>query len=191
MGRLGSGLLLLCLFGAASAQNLIQNGHFNGPVGACDTFNIPAGSTLIPGWTVTVGNVDWYTGPPCGWATRRRAGPNSIDLVGDAAGGIGGIQQSFGTVPGRSYLVMFDLAGNYGGDPPAVKPLQVKVAGVTKNYMFDTTGKGQFSMGWTHVKFAFVATSSMTTLEFVSDVSGFGGPDNAGAVIASVGVFAQ
>jgi choice-of-anchor C domain-containing protein len=181
-------LLLLSLVTPASAGNLIQNGHFSGAVGACNTFNIPAGSMLIPGWTVTVGNVDWETGPPCGWQTSKFAGTNSIDLVGDGAGGIGGIATTFNTEPGKTYGVAFDLAGNYGGNPPAIKPLQVTVAGTVHNFTFDTTGKGQFTMGWKRVHFTFVANASTATLEFVSDVSSAGGPNNAGAVIARVTV---
>jgi choice-of-anchor C domain-containing protein len=184
-------VVALALGGSASAQNLLVNGNFEiGPIGACNTFNIPAGSLLIPGWTVSVGNIDWETGPPCGWQVTRRpkGNKNSIDLVGSGAGGIGGIEQTFNTTPGATYRVAFTLAGNYGGNPPAIKPLQVTVAGVTQNYTFDTTGKSQFHMGWVRKRFNFVANSTTATLRFVSDVSGAGGPNNAGAVIDNVKV---
>jgi choice-of-anchor C domain-containing protein len=181
----------LALSASASAQNLLINGSFEiGPVGACNTFNIPAGSQFIPGWTVSVGNVDWETGPPCGWQVRKNAkgNKNSIDLVGAGAGGIGGIEQTFTTTPGATYRVAFDLAGNYGGNPPVIKPLQVTVAGVTRDYLFDTTGRSQFHMGWKRHRFFFVANSTSATLKFVSDVSAAGGPNDAGAVIDNVTV---
>jgi choice-of-anchor C domain-containing protein len=185
MGRLASGLFLLLLCGAASAAPF-QNGSFErGPIGPCNTFNIPAGSTLIPGWTVSVGNIDWEGPPPCGWLASKKN--KSLDLVGDAAGGIGGIQQTFDTVPGATYRVSFDLAGNYAG-LPVVKPLAVTVNGVTNNYTFDTTGKSQFNMGWTQITFRFVASSPTSTISFVSDVSGLGGLNNAGAAIDNVQV---
>lgn len=186
MSRLASGVFLLLLCGTASAFGRIQNGSFEaGPIGPCNTFNIPAGSTLIPGWTVSAGNIDWESGPPCGW--RASNGNNSLDLVGLAAGGIGGIQQTFTTVPGVTYKVSFDLAGNFGG-LPVVKPLAVTVNGVTHNYTFDTTGKSQFNMGWTRIRFFFLATSPTSSISFMSNVSGLGGLDNAGAAIDNVNV---
>jgi len=184
MSRLASTLFLLLLCGAASAAPF-QNGSFErGPIGPCNIFNIPAGSTLIPGWTVSVGNIDWEGPPPCGWLASQKN--KSLDLVGDAAGGIGGIQQTFDTVPGATYRVSFDLAGNYGG-LPVVKPLAVTVNGVTNNYTFDTIGKSQFNMGWTKITFKFVASSTTSTISFVSDTSGLGGI-NAGAAIDNVQV---
>ena len=166
MIRLASALFLLLLCGAASAATF-QNGSFEigGKSGTCtNTFNIPV---------------------PCGWLASN--GSFSLDLVGIAAGGIGGIEQTFDTVPGATYKVSFYLAGNYGG-LPVVKPLTVTVAGVTQTCTFDTTGKSQFNMGWTHKHFRFVATSTSATINFVSNVSGLGGLDNAGAAIDSVNV---
>src|SRR5450755_2446577 len=96
-----------------------QNGSFElGPPNPCNTFNVPQGDTRITGWVISVGNIDWESGPPCGWDPSD--GSNSLDLVG--SGGIGGIQQTFDTIPGVTYQVQFDLAGNYGA-PPVVKPL--------------------------------------------------------------------
>jgi choice-of-anchor C domain-containing protein len=190
MSRLASGVVLLLFFGAASAAPF-QNGSFEigGKSGACtNTFNIPVGSTLIPGWTVSAGNIDWEGKPPCGWVPSN--GSFSLDLVGIAAGGIGGIQQTFDTVPGVTYKVSFDLAGNYGG-LPVVKPLAVTVAGVTQTCTFDTTGRGPSNMGWTRKHFRFVAGSTSATINFVSDVSALGGLNNAGAVLDNVSVQAS
>jgi choice-of-anchor C domain-containing protein len=136
---------------------------------------------MITGWTVSVGNIDWEGPPACGWAPSN--GSNSLDLVG--TGGIGGIQQTFDTVPGTGYRVLFDLAGNYGA-PPTIKPLAVTVNGVTTNFTFDTTGKSQFNMGWTTQVLTFVASSSSSTINFVSDVTASGGTLNAGAALDNV-----
>jgi hypothetical protein len=38
-----------------------QNGSFDVGAPATFVFDIPAGSTQIPGWTVSVGTVDWIT----------------------------------------------------------------------------------------------------------------------------------
>jgi choice-of-anchor C domain-containing protein len=186
MRRLLSVLFGLILCGVASGAPF-QNGSFElGGVVPCNTFNVPAGSTLITGWTVSVGNIDWEGPPPtCGWLASN--GSASLDLVGTGAGGIGGIQQTFDTVPGTTYQLSFDLAGNYAA-PPVVKPLAVTVNGVTTNYTFDTTGRGLLTMGWTTKTLTFVAGSTTSTINFVSDVSASGGTLNAGAALDNVQV---
>ena len=184
MNRLAAVLGLVLWSAAASAQPF-QNGSFEtGGVVPCNTFNIPAGSTLITGWTVTVGNIDWLGAPvpACGWQASH--GGASLDLVGSGAGGIGGIQQTFDTIPGQTYVVLFDLAGNFGA-APVVKPLAVTVAGVTTNFTFDTTGRSGTNMGWVTRSVQFTATGTSTTLTFESNV---GGGLNAGAALDNVRV---
>jgi choice-of-anchor C domain-containing protein len=180
MKRLLLGLCALGIAGIASAASFF-NGGFEG---TCpNVFGVGAGSTLIPGWTVSVGNIDWEGPPPNGWAPSE--GSCSLDLVGGGAGGIGGIGQVFDTVPGATYQVLFDLAGNYGA-APVIKPLAVTVNGVTRQYTFDTTGKSQFNMGWTTKSFTFVAGGASSSIGFVSDVSPSGGSLNAGAALDNV-----
>lgn len=177
----------LSLFSAAASAQPFQNGSFEVGGGVpCNTFNVPAGSTLITGWTVSVGNIDWLGAPPsCGWQASN--GIASLDLVGSGAGGIGGIQQTFDTVPGQTYVVSFDLAGNSGA-PPLIKPLAVTVNGTTRTFTFDTTGRTGTNMGWTAHSFEFTATGASATLNFVSDVSPAGGTLNAGAALDNVRV---
>jgi choice-of-anchor C domain-containing protein len=175
-------LFAVALVGAAHGAPF-QNGSFeNGSVpNTCNVYNLPVGDTTITGWTVNQGNIDWEGPPPCGWTASN--GNNSIDLLGSGFS-IGGIEQTFDTIPGQTYQVSFDLAGNYGG-PPTVKPLTVTVAGVTQSYTFDTTGKSGGNMGWTTKTFTFVANSSSSTLSFVCNV---GFVTNAGAAIDNVRV---
>jgi choice-of-anchor C domain-containing protein len=183
MIRIATGAFLVMISGAALAAPF-QNGSFeSGPPNPCNTFNVPAGSTIITGWTVSVGNIDWESAPACGW--QPSDGSNSLDLVGASAGGIGGIQQTFDTVPGVTYQVLFDLAGNYGA-PPVIKPLAVTINGVTTNFTFDTTGRSALNMGWTQEVITFTATGPSSTINFVSDVSGSGGTLNAGAALDNV-----
>jgi choice-of-anchor C domain-containing protein len=153
-----------------------------GAANPCNIFNIPAGNnTTITGWTVIEGNIDWVSSLPCSW--NASDGLLSLDLVGNQTKG--GIQQTFDTVPGVSYRVTFDLAGNFGV-PPVVKPLTVTVAGTTHNFMFDTTGATLEDMNWTTKSIGFIATSTSTTLAFVSDTTGLGGSGNAGAALDNV-----
>jgi choice-of-anchor C domain-containing protein len=187
MKRFGSALLLLLSCGVATALPF-QNGSFEtGGVVPCNTFNIPNGSTLITGWTVSAGNIDWLGAPvpACGWQASQ--GNNSLDMVGSGAGGIGGITQTFDTVPGQTYTVLFDMAGNFGA-PPVIKPLAVTVNGVTTNFTFDTTGATGTNMGWVTRSVQFTATGTSSTINFVSDVSASGGTLNAGAALDNVRV---
>ena len=182
-------LLVVVLLAAASGAFAapFQNGSFEGTA-ACNTFNVPAGTNFTPGWTVSIGNIDFEGSyPACGWTASN--GTNSLDLVG--TGGIGGVSQTFDTVPGQTYTVSFDLAGNpagIGGSP--VKPLTVTVDGVTQNYTFDVTGRTAASMGWVTRSFTFVATGASATINFVSNITADGGFLNAGAALDNVQVFA-
>jgi len=180
-------LLLSSLFAGSSVAAPFQNGSFEtGTVVPCNTFNVPTGSTIITGWTVSAGNIDWLGSPPsCGWQPSQ--GAASLDLVGASAGGIGGVQQTFDTVPGTTYQLSFDLAGNYGA-PPVIKPLAVTINGVTSNFTFDTTGRTFNAMGWVRQTINFVATGTSSTVNFVSDVSASGGTLNAGAALDNVTV---
>ena len=180
-----SALLALSLWSASALSAPFQNGSFEtGGAVPCNTFNVPAGSTLITGWTVSVGNLDWLGAPvpACGWQASN--GGASLDLVGSGAGGIGGITQTFDTIPGQTYSVLFDLAGNFGA-APVIKPLAVTVNGATTNFTFDTTGRSGTNMGWVTRSVQFTATGTSTTLTFVSDV---GGGLNAGAALDNVRV---
>jgi choice-of-anchor C domain-containing protein len=187
MTRLAA-LIGLSLWSAVAAALPFQNGSFEtGGAVPCNTFNIPAGNTLIAGWTVSAGNIDWLgaLSSSCGWQASN--GVASLDLVGTAAGGVGGIQQTFDTIPGQTYIVQFDVAGNTGA-PPAIKPLAVTVNGVTTNFTFDTTGHSGTAMGWVTQQVTFTATGTSSTINFVSDVSASGGSLNAGAALDNVRV---
>jgi len=165
-----------------------QNGDFESGAATCNVYNIAAGTNFTTGWTVSVGNIDWESSPACdGWSPS--SGTHSLDLVGDVQG-VGGVQQTFDTTAGVTYLVSFDLAGNYGA-LPVVKPLTVTINGVATNFTFDTTGKTGLNMGWTTRTLTFVASSSSSTISFVSDVRGLGGINNAGAALDNVRITPQ
>jgi choice-of-anchor C domain-containing protein len=145
-----------------------QNGSFENasadPDGSFVT--LVAGSAQITGWTVVSGNID-YIGAY--WMASN--GARSLDLVGNQ--NVGGIEQTFDTVPGVTYLVLFDLAGNPEG-PPTIKPLTVSAGTVIRSYTFDITGKSRSNMGWTTKQLTFTASGLATTLSFVSDTTGLG-----------------
>ncbi len=116
----------------------------------------------IPGWTVTVGSVDWIRG---GWNPSQ--GLSSLDLSGRASGTI---QQSFDTTSGQVYNVLFDMAGNPDGGV-GTKQLSVSTDGILFAPFTFTVGVGNTTanMGWQERGFSFTATSATTTLTFRSD----------------------
>ncbi|MEO8753311.1 MAG: choice-of-anchor C family protein, partial [Casimicrobiaceae bacterium] len=183
MKRILSALFALMCAASASAAPF-QNGGFEiGGSASCGAFdNLPAGSSVIPGWMVSVGNIDWAG--PCNWTSQE--GSHSLDLIGGSTT-IGGIQQTFDTVSGATYQVTFYLAGNPSPlFPPAIKPLQVTVDGtVYGNYTFDTSSTSSAAMGWVPKTFQFVASASTSTIDFRSAV---GSSSFAGAALDNVSI---
>ena len=150
--------------GGSSEPNLLVNGSFEDgpePDAAGPGFTpYEAGSTAIPGWSITRGSVD-YIGSYWQHADGRR----SIDLNGNEPGTIA---QTFRTRPGATYLVTFSLAGNDCGDAGGVKTLVVRAAGHEQDFTFDATGRTYADMGWVIRSWEFTAEADETTLEFSS-----------------------
>jgi choice-of-anchor C domain-containing protein len=150
---------------AALGQELLTNGSFEDgpePDAAGPGFTpMEAGSSLIPGWTVTRGSVDYI-----GFYWQHADGKRSIDLNGNEPGAIA---QTFRTKPGKRYRVTFSMAGNNcGGGEPQIKRMVVSAAGRREEFVFDTTGRNYEDMGWVARTWEFTATATETTLEFVS-----------------------
>lgn len=171
------GLSCAALFSQANASNLVANGDFESASitnGSVRTFS--SGSQELTGWTVGLNTVDLVSDSL--W--RPAGGVYSLDLNGFKKGEI---HQSLNTVSGQHYQLAFDMAGNFFGGSN-VKTLSVNL-GSNGIYSFNTGGKGAADMGWTHYTTTFVALSSITTLSFLSNVSG-----NAGATLDNISVTA-
>ena len=171
--------------GQASAASVFagarfSNGGFEYPVipdGAVHSFS--AGETIGP-WVVTGAGVDLKREPY--WETAE--GAQNIDL---SANDMGGVSQTFETIPGLTYTVFYELAGNPVPDRlPAVKTGQILVDGQrVADFAFDTTGRTHANMGYVQRAASFVANDSTTELSFVSTT-----PSDAGPVIDDVRVSA-
>jgi choice-of-anchor C domain-containing protein len=146
------------LFGITLPPNLLVNGSFeNGPpVG--EYLPLDAGSTAVPGWTVTRGQIDCI-----GSDWKAAEGTRSIDLHGSP--GHGGIEQTFKTTKGRRYRVTFALSGSPDCEMPS-KRIAVSAAGQSSVFSFDSTGKARDNMGWVTKEWKFNAVADQTTLEF-------------------------
>ena len=161
----------LALSGSALAFTGLTNGGLETGtyVDAGSGFEqLNAGDTSIDGWTVDAGSVDWIS---TYWPAQQ--GSMSLDLSGAEAGTI---SQTLATTIGNTYTVSFYLSGNPAG-APAVKTLDVTATGASPaSYTYDTTGNDLSNMNWAPETFTFLATSSSTTLSFVSTTPGFFGP---------------
>jgi choice-of-anchor C domain-containing protein len=157
----------------ADNGNLIINGSFEDGPDPGSSATYAAGSTAIPGWTVTRGTIDYV-----GSIMPASDGKRSIDL--DGTPGFGGISQTFPTTPGKEYIVRFDLAGNPAG-PPATKTLKVEAAGQSEVFTHAST------LEWSHETWRFTAREGTTRIEFYSldTEGGYCGPllDNVSVAV--------
>ncbi|MDA0264821.1 MAG: choice-of-anchor C family protein [Chloroflexi bacterium] len=128
----------------ASSHQPFSNGSFETALSTSD-------------WTVTAGSIDRLSG----WTAS--AGSWSLDLNGSTPGTI---SQTFDTVVGQDYEVLFDMAGN--SYTPDLKRLEVSAAGQSAVHSFDNTGKSNTNMGWLEKSFLFTASASATDLVFKS-----------------------
>lgn len=161
------------------ATNLIQNGSFEtATVNPGPFLQLNAGSTVITGWTVSQGSIDYI-----GTFWQASEGARSIDLQGLASGTI---EQTFNTTIGATYRVTFDLAGNPFGNP-TIRQMRVRAGGSSADFSFDITGKSPSNVGWVSKSWDFTANSTTTTLEFIGLGSGTNGPalDNVSVIALS------
>jgi len=164
---------LLCLLTAAplaqQPATLIRNGGFEEAPRTPVFLNLRGGSSALPGWVVTGEGIDLVGAGY--W--RSAEGTYAIDLDGSDRSRTtppyvrGGIAQTFATRTGKRYRVTFDLAGNPNRGP-AKKPMRVRAAGDSADFVFDATGKTGQNMGWVAKEWVFTAAADSTTLEFTS-----------------------
>ena len=171
LGIVIGGLAVLALAGATLAFSGLTNGSFESGTyldSGSGFEQLNAGDTSIDGWTVDSGSVDWI-----GTYWVAQDGSKSIDMSGTDAGAI---SQTFATTIGNTYTVSFFLAGNPAG-PPTVKTLDVSATGGTvDHFTFDTSASTLDNMNWTAESYSFLATTTSTTLSFVSTTAGPFGP---------------
>lgn len=160
------------------AANLVQNGSFENGANPGLFQTLDAVSTVITGWTVSQGSIDYI-----GALWQASNGSRSLDLSG---GNAGRIQQTFNTTVGGTYRVTFDLAGNPNASP-IIKDMRVSAGGSSADFSFNTTGKSSSNMGWLSKSWDFTANSTTTTLEFISLTNSFAGPalDNVSVIALS------
>jgi len=150
-----SGLVVGYVIEFGNGGSILENGSFEVGQDPSVYTALAPGSAAIPEWTITGGVT--YTGKY--WLSS--AGRRSLDM--DA----GGIAQTFPTIVGQEYVVVFDLAGNPACDS-LVKQLRVQAAGTWKDFTFSITGRELWDMGWQTKTWQFTAVDAETTLEFLA-----------------------
>jgi choice-of-anchor C domain-containing protein len=160
-------ILILGLGGVAYAASFSNGSFESGNAPGPSFITLGAGSTAINSWSINSGAIDYIGGY---WTASD--GNRSVDLNATVPGVI---SQTFDTLVGKPYEVLFDLAGNPAGGP-TVKQMQVSAAGNFQNYDFDITGNSLSSMGWIEKSFEFNAVGTETTLTFSSLITGAYGP---------------
>jgi len=144
------------------AGGKLINGNFEAGPGNLGRFaTLGTGSNSLPGWRIERGSIDIV-----GTYWQQKNGHRSIDLCGSSCSTL---TQTFAAVPGKTYVLSFDLAGNFFHS--GVKLLQVKAGDQVRSYQFDTKGKNAGNMGWQRQALRFTATSGSLKISFVA-------PDN-------------
>ena len=156
-------LLLITVTPASSAASIITNGSFelatiNPGSGFIAVF---PGQTSITGWNIISADVHYI-----GTYWEASDGIRSIDLDG-GNGSAGGVSQTFATIPGTTYTITFDMAGN-PENQPTIKPMRVSADGQSQVFTFDITGHTKTNMGWTPMNWSFIANDASATLQFQS-----------------------
>jgi choice-of-anchor C domain-containing protein len=171
------GLLALTLATPAVEAAPFQNGsvELGSPQPPAGGFNeLFAGTpdaTDITGWTVTSGSIDWMGAN----SFQASDGIHDIDLSG---AGPGALSQTFDTVLGTTYRVLFDLSGNPQGGP-STKTLTASAAGTSSLFSYDLVAHGTTTTSMNYDLndlFTFTATGSSSTLTFLSTTNSPFGP---------------
>jgi choice-of-anchor C domain-containing protein len=158
---------------------LLLDGGFEAPKikPAKKARTLSAGNPALAPWHVSSGSVNVQTYWP------EPEGTRTLDLNGVSAGTI---EQSFATIPGQLYQLLFDYANN--PDAPArtaAATVTVTGAGTLLSLMIAHAGSSPRNMKYTRFLRTFVADSATTTLRIASTT-----PGTYGIVLDAVSVMA-
>jgi len=164
--------LVLALSGTSqAASELILNGSFEASsINPGGFTTLDSGSTVIDHWTVSGGSIDYI-----GTYWQAADGDRSIDLSGNEPGAIE-ISQAITTDIGQKYFLSFAMAGN--PDQQGEKSLTVTIGppSTPGTFTFNSTGHSEADMGWTTKGMSFIASSTSTSINFLSNTAGPWGP---------------
>jgi hypothetical protein len=158
---------------AAASSNLMVNGDFSSPTVAVGNYSLVSEGTSFTGWRVVGANGDvgvmsgsYLQG---GYAFDADRSSQWLDLTG-ISNSVTGVSQAVATVDGARYELRFAIGNVYNpggifGDSSTIAVL------INGNVIFtgtNTKGKGTTRQVWVNRETSFVATSNVTTVEFLN-----------------------
>lgn len=152
-------LAVLLLPGSALAQ--ITNGGFAPGSPVASYVALGGGSTAIPGWVTTDSGVEWFDPVPFS-VTVSPEGGYVVDLA-NTSFSAGGIRQTFVTVPGQLYGIVFYYATQMssGRDGTA----EIVVTADASSQTFPIVNLSSIAV-WESRTFTFLADDASATLHF-------------------------
>ncbi len=145
--------------GESDASNLIGDGSFAN-TGVTSGFQTRSVGQTFSTWTVERGTVDVIANY---W--DNNGGTGSVDLDGNSPGAI---SQTIKTVPGKTYTIYFDLAGN-GDGGLSTKAMELQAGNESAQFTWNKpAGWSRQNMGYERHELTFTATSDSTKISFGS-----------------------
>lgn len=166
-------VVIISFLALPARANLITNGSFETPTVPAGGFtNFNSGSTGITGWTVTGPQVSIVSGSytSFGLSFPAEDGTQWLDLTGDNANAVEGVEQTIATSSGVTYDLSY-FVGNQvdpGGPYGTTSTVDVLVNGSVIQKSTNSMGAGETTQVWQQFMTSFVATSSSTTIEFLN-----------------------
>ena len=183
-------ILGIALFGVALPlhANLLQNGSFeigNFVPPSHDSMLLWPSATDITGWTVINGGLAW-DGALNPYGLSASDGSFFLDLTGDHDNvPYGGVEQTIATTVGVQYQISLDLGTDPTYDSSVPVSIIVNAGSATTTFTSTPTVPNK----WDFFSFDFTATSSITTISLIGDLSQpeeYIGLDNVTVEIVSV-----
>jgi hypothetical protein len=155
-------------------QNLVVNPSFEQPVAPVGGFTLvnSGNSSTIPGWRVVgpvggnvavIGN-NFVEG---GFTFQSDDGVQAVDLTGGTNVACG-LEQTFTTIPGRSYNIAFSIGNVVGGPYGVSSTVNVLVNGTQVFSATNSDGTGSTNLTWRRYNTNFVAAGSSTAIAFIN-----------------------
>eukprot|EP00037_Helgoeca_nana_P024954 m.268211 g.268211 ORF g.268211 m.268211 type:complete len:803 (+) comp26801_c1_seq1:148-2556(+) len=170
---------------APARLSLVANGDFETGYVGRPWLQVESGAGTLPGWNVTLGNVDFGNYDRSGhcdatpWRSCAAHGDAFIDMCGGGASSRGSIQQRLRTQAGRQYALLFSMEAHVtctgNGTPHAVR-VQVTPSGSggadVVNAVVSHTNDRVWGNNWTGHAVNFTSPAGSDTLSFTALTTG-------------------
>jgi Protein of unknown function (DUF642) len=174
LGLFGATLLVAVVATPAQASaNLIVNGDFSSPAVAVGNYSLVSTGSSLSGWRVVgaPGDVAVMSGTfvQDGFTFDAEGQPQWLDLTG-ISNSATGVEQSVPTEIGVRYVLRFSVGNVYdpGGIFSVSSTVAVSLNGVPLITVTNSRGKGSTRQVWESFQTSFVATTTVSVIEFLN-----------------------